>query len=432
VSLPVALGPAEVDLAKALLMGLLAAVSGLAVQTGAAVYQDGLRTSIPELWQGGRDRRSLASFAWSLNIGFIVAYALPYSLATGIVIIHIILLSVDVIGLRFGDRRAAVTASFSFGIAASFGIDVIASLLGTVGAFEPSLGQLFAPIAYSFPLMAATAIGSVHGLRWGIGAAVATVGLWRGADLILHGGGLVGPLTTTGGAIALAIMTVALAVPALAHRAPPVMEDLGIDRAGTDRIRARWLLLVAPPVLIAIIASQGWLAGEPVQLVLLHVGDPLAAAVVALFSTLAFVPMIAMSGLLSGVWNQDGYPDWYLSAGYVSPNPLVAAFGGLVLVAVEILSLRSVGGFLNTHPQLHAAGSAARDALDTVPTYSVLAGGVAAAIGLAGPAGAATVVGAFILNDHAGRPVMPLAVPVFAFLGLVITVDLARLAGLVA
>lgn len=428
-SWPIQLGPAEVDAAKALLMGLLAAASVVAVHDGSAVYQDGLRTSIPELWKGGRDRRALASFAWTINIGFILAYALPYSLATGIVIIHIILLSADVIGLRLANRILATLAGFAFGVAATLGIDVVALLLHTIGVFDLSLGQLFAPVAFTFPLLAAAAIGSVHRLRWGIPAAVVTVVVWRIADILLHGGGLLGPLTTTGGAVALAVMTAALVIPAMVRRAPAVM-DLSMNDEGTRRILQKWPLLVVPPVLIAVIASQGWLAGEPVQLVLLHVGDVVAAAVVAFFSTLAFVPMIAMSGLLSGVWNQDGYPDWYLGAGYVSPSPIVAAFAGLVLIAVEILSLRRVGAFLNTHPQIHSVGSAARDALDTVPTYSVLAGGVAAGIGLAGPAGAAAVVGAFVLNDAKGRPIMPLAVPVFAFLGLVVAVRVVALLGL--
>jgi hypothetical protein len=57
-----------------------------------------------------------------------------------------------------------------------------------------------------------------------------------------------------------------------------------------------------------------------------------------------------------------------------------------------------------------------RDALDLLPNLAVLAGGVWAAIAVAGPPGAAVVVGAYYLNDVKGRPVTPLAVPVFAYL----------------
>lgn len=427
-SLVAHVGPLDLDLAKAVLMAAIAVASAVAAHAGAAVYQDGLRTSVPELWRGGRDRRALASFAWTINIGFIVAYALPYSLATGIIVIHIILLSADVIGLRFERRSAAVVVAALLGLATTVGVDAAVSLLRTIDPFAGAIGQLFAPLAWTFPLLAAVTIGSVHGLRWGSLAAIATVVLWRAADLAVHGGGLTSPPTITGGAVALAVMVVVLGVSTVLHRAPPVA-DLSMYAEGSRRITRSWPLLVAPPTLIAIAASQGWLAGEPLQLVLLALGDPFAAAVVAFFSTLAFIPMIGMSGLLSGVWNQDGYPDWYLGVGYLARHPLLAALGGLLLIVLEIVSLRRLGAFLNTHPHVHTVGSAARDALDTIPTYSVLAGAVIAASGLAGPLGIVTVIGAFALNDAKGRPVMPLAMPVFAFLGVVVGVRLAEALG---
>jgi Protein of unknown function len=422
---PLTLGPLEVDLAKAIGMALLAVAATIAAHAGAAVYQDGLRTSIPELWQGGRDRQTLARFAWTINIGFIVAYALPYSLATGIIVIHIILLGADVIGLRFERRTSAVLVAAAFGLAATIATDVAVSALRAVDPFQGALAQVFAPMAYTFPLLAAVAIASVYGLRWGVAAAVATAVAWRVADAAMHGGGLAAPVTTAGGGLALLVMTAVLGIATVVDRAPPVA-DLSMYDTGARRIVRAWPLLVVPPVLIAVLAAQGWLAGEPLQLALLALDEPGAAAAVALFSTLAFVPMIAMSGLLSGVWNQDGYPDWYLAVGYLAArNPVVAALGGLVLIAIEIASLRRVGAFLNTHPRIHTAGSAARDALDTIPTYSVLAGAVGASAGLAGPLGPCVVVGAYALNDAKGRPVMPLAVPMFAFLAVVVGVRLA-------
>lgn len=423
------LGPLDLDLAKAGLMSALAAASVIAAHAGAAVYQDGLRTSVPELWQGGRDRRALAAFAWTINIGFIVAYALPYSLATGIIVIHIILLSTDVIGLRFERRAIAVLVAALFAVTTTVLVDACVSLLRAFDPFAGALDELFAPLAWTFPLLAAVTIASVHGLRRGALAAIATAALWRVADLAIIGGSLTTPFSITGGAIALAVMTIALGISTVIHRAPPVT-DLSIYAEGTRRITRSWPLLVAPPILIAMAGSQGWLAGEPVQLVLLALGNPFAAAVVAIFSTLAFIPMIGMSGLLSGVWNQDGYPDWYLGVGYLARHPILAALGGLVLIVLEIVSLHRLGAFLNTHPEVHTVGSAARDALDTIPTYSILAGSVIAATGLAGPIGAFAVVGAFALNDAKGRPVMPLAMPVFAFLGVVGAVRLVDAVGL--
>lgn len=424
----VEVGPLGVDVLKVLILGLLGAAAALAAHAGAAVYQDGLRTSVPELWRGGRDRRALAAFSYTISIGFIVAYALPYSLATGIVIIHIVLLAIDTIGLRFRRRAMAVVVGFLYAAFATIGIDLFVSLVRSTRGYASGIDQLFAPLAYTFPLLAPVAIANHYGPRWGAVSALATVIIWRLAEIIAHGGGLLGPLTPGGGAIALVVMTAVAVLPALRASASPVV-DSAMYEGGVRRLRSHWPLLVAPPILIAIAASQGWLAGEPAQLVLLGVGSPSAAAAVALFSMVGFVPMIAISGLLSGVWNQDGYPDWYLAAGYVLPNPILAGLAGLALIVVELGTLRAVGNLLNTRPRIHGLGSAVRDALDSVPTLTILAGGVVASVGLAGTLGAVVVVGSYTMNESKGRPVMPIAVPVFAFLAVTLAVRVSVAAG---
>jgi hypothetical protein len=429
-TIPLQVGPVELDLVKVVILALLAGTSVLAVTRMAAVYHDGLRTSIPELWQGGRSGRELSRYSYQISIGFIVAYALPYSLATGIIIIHILLLSADMIGLWFRRAWQAVGVGVLYGAAVTIVVDVAVHGLQQLTGFAAGRELLFAPLAYVFPLLAAVAIATQYGLRWGALSALATLGAWRLADTALAGGDWVSALTPNGGAIALAIMTVALVVAAMRGPATDATPDLSAYDVGIARIRGNWPYLIVPAVLIAVAASMGWLAGEPAQLVMLAVGSPEAAAMVALFSAVAFVPLIGISGMVSGVWNQDGYPDWFLAAGYLLRNPLLAAIAGAGLIALEIVSLRRVGLFLATHPTVHGAGSAARDALDTVPTLSMLAGGVVASVALAGPFGAAVVVGAYALNDAKGRPVMPLAVPVFAYLAVALAAELTRSFGL--
>ena len=429
-TIPLQVGPIELDLVKIVVLALLSGTGVLAVTRTAAVYHDGLRTSIPELWQGGRARRELSRYSYQISIGFIVAYALPYSLATGIIIIHILLLSADMIGLWFRREWQAVVVGVLYGAAVTVAVDAVVDGLQQLTAFAAGRELLFAPLAYTFPLLAAVAIATQYGLRWGGFSALATLGAWRVADAALAGGDFGSALTPTGGAISLALMTVVLVVAALRGPASDAAADLTPYDAGIIRIHSKWPLLVPPAVLIAVAASQGWLAGEPAQLVMLAIGSPEAAAMVALFSAVAFVPLIGISGMVSGVWNQDGYPDWFLAAGYLLRNPILAAIGGAVLIGVELISLRRVGRFLATHPTVHGVGSAARDALDTVPNLSILAGGVAASVALAGPLGAAGVIGTYALNDAKGRPVMPLAVPVFAYLAIAIIANLTQTIGL--
>jgi hypothetical protein len=418
VSTTVHVGSFAVDLAKVAVLGLLGAFSALAVHRTAAVYHDGLRTSIPELWRDQRPRRSLTKYSYSISMGFILAYALPYSLATGIIVIHILLLSCDMIGLWFRRLWQVLVAGFLYGAAMTVLVSAAAFGLHEISGFGPSLQQLFAPVVYTFPLIAAVAIANLYGIRWGALSVVLTLALWRAAETALHGGGLTGRLTPEAGAIALAVMTVVLVATAV-RRSTPASIDPALYAQGVSRIRRLWPYLLAPPVLIAVAASQGWLAGEPLQLVLLATDSRAAAAAVAFYSAVAFVPLIAMTGAMSGVWCQDGYPDWYLGAGYLIQQPVLAGGAGLALGVVEIFSIRPVMRLLGARPRIHSMGTAAREAMDQVPGLSVLAGAVMASVSAAGVAGAGLVIGAYALNEAKGRPIMPLAVPVFAFLVVV-------------
>jgi hypothetical protein len=424
----VSLGSFELSLTAVLVFGLLAASSALAVHKTAAVYHDGLRTSVPELWKQQRPRVDLAKYSYSIGIGFILAYAVPYSLATGIVVIHIILLSSDVLGLWFQQVWAVIASSFLFGAAATVVIWAAAFGLQQLPGFGDALDQMFAPVAATFPFLVAVAIAHQFGLRWGIGAAVLTLAAWRLFATVLDGAD--SGLSTESGAMALGLMTVVMLASAFFGQASPYPGDEPYVE-GIQRVRRHWPYLVVPPVLITVAAAEGWLAGEPLQLVLLAVGSPEAAAAVAFFAAVAFVPLIAMTGSVSGVWNQDGYPDWYLGAGYLVREPVGAVAAGLALVAVELGSLRRVMRLLLTRPRLHGIGSAARDALDVVPGVSVLAGAVVAAADLSGALGAGIVVLVYAFNEAKGRPVMPMAVPVFGFLMVALTADALQALGVI-
>jgi hypothetical protein len=424
----VSLGSFELSLTAVLVFGLLAASSALAVHKTAAVYHDGLRTSVPELWQQQRPRVDLAKYSYSIGIGFILAYALPYSLATGIVVIHIILLTSDVLGLWFQRVWVVIASSFLFGAAVTVVIWAAAFGLQQLPGFGDALDQMFAPVAATFPFLAAVAIAHQFGLRWGIGAAVLTLAAWRLFDTVLDGAK--SELSMESGAMALGLMTAVMVASAFFGPASPSAGDEPYLE-GIKRVRRHWPYLVVPPVLITVAAAEGWLAGEPLQLVLVAVGSPEAAAAVAFFAAVAFVPLIAMTSSVSGVWNQDGYPDWYLGAGYLVREPVGAVAAGLALVAVELGSLRRVMRLLLTRPRLHGIGSAARDALDVVPGVSILAGAVVAAADLSGVLGAGIVVLVYAFNEAKGRPVMPMAVPVFGFLMVALTADALQALGVV-
>ena len=94
-----------------------------------------------------------------------------------------------------------------------------------------------------------------------------------------------------------------------AFRNEPTDEtDLAFFDENIRRIRAQLAHLLPIAALIAITASSGWVGGEPVQVALMSSSHLEGAAAVAVFSSIGFVPLQGMTGLVSGVWNQHGYP----------------------------------------------------------------------------------------------------------------------------
>ena len=104
------------EVVKLLVVGALGAVSAVASHHNVAIYHDGLRTSVADITSGLKTRRELASYGYTISIGFVVAFALPFALASGIMIIHMIMLGTDVVGIRSRRTIEAITGGFAWGV----------------------------------------------------------------------------------------------------------------------------------------------------------------------------------------------------------------------------------------------------------------------------------------------------------------------------
>jgi hypothetical protein len=417
------------EVLKLVVVGALGAASAVAAHRNVAIYHDGLRTSVNELESGGRTRADLAAYAYRISIGFVVAYALPFALASGILTIHMILLGTDVVGVRAARLAAAAGAGLAWALAVVGAVDLFVHGVERLPVTTTGRDLLWLPLVYALPLLGVVVATELHGIRWGAVTAAATLAVWALAHAALRSAFPRSATVVGSGLVALALVVVALALVALRERSEEA-PDLAFFEDNVRRARRGWPLLLPIAALIAVTASYGWIAGEPAQLALVSSNHLEGAALIAVFSVLGFLPLQGMTGLVSGVWNQDGYPDWFLGAGYVISNPLLAGVAGAGLMAVELLTLRPVARLLTTRPGVTSLGNAARDALDVVPALAMLAGGVLAAVAVAGPVGACVVLGAAALNDKRGRPVMPLAAPVFGYVAVLVGTGLAHELGL--
>jgi hypothetical protein len=413
----------DVDLAKLFTLGLLAALSAIAANRAVAVYHDGLRTSIPELLSGEQTRPQLARYAYGISLAFVVAYALPYTVVTGILVIHIICLGADVIGVGLRQLPVAAAAGFGYGVVCAALADALAAGIADLPRVPGDMQLLWLPLIYAMPFLPALAAAYQFGTRVGVIASVATAGIWLVVNLAHDDELLAGPLP--GGAVAFGL--VGVAVLAMAWRVPTESEpDLAFFSDKITRIRRNWWYLLPVAAVISISASQGWLAGDPLQLALLAGDEKGLAALAGVFAVVGLFPVQGMTGLVSGVWNADGYPDWFLAAGYLTTSPWIAGVAGAGLMTVELATLRGAAFVLTRKPGVPSLGHAARDAMDVMGATSILAGAVLAAMATAGPLGAVAVVAAHGVNEAKGQRIMPIALPVFAYIAVAIAAAIVR------
>jgi hypothetical protein len=414
---------------EVLVVGALGAAAALAVNRTVAAYHDGLRTSLRDLLTGEVTRKDLSKYSFGISFGFVVAYALPLSLASGIVVIHLVLLGIDYIGIRFRHPLVATAVGALYGGVVSLGVGLLFDAMQKLPDFSSSAVLLWQPMLAAIPLLPAIAAGHQHGFRWGAVAMGATLGLWGATTAGSRALGNDHWDAVTHGALAAFTMTSVVLV-VVAWRMPGA-ESTGLDFF-TDkiaRIRAAWPYLIPVAALIAAAAAQGSIAGEPAQLSAAGAGEDGLAGAAALLTAVSYFPVQGMTGLVSGIWSPNGYADWFLAAGFLAPTPLIAAAAGAALMAVELLTLKKAARVLTGRPGITSLGHAIRDSMDGVPHLALVAGGVLAATAAGGPAGAVVVIGASALNDIKGRPVMPLAVPVIAFLAVAVVSGLAKNAG---
>ncbi|STI81646.1 inner membrane protein [Escherichia coli] len=70
-----------------------------------------------------------------------------------------------------------------------------------------------------------------------------------------------------------------------------------------------------------------------------------------IYARAGFVPLIATTALATGVYAVAGFTFVY-AVGYLSPNPMVAAVLGAVVISAEVLLLRSIGKWLGPLPSV--------------------------------------------------------------------------------
>ena len=103
------------DFLKIAIFALMGGYATFLANKTIAVYHDGLRPMMPEFINGNISRREMLGISFAISIGFITGFAMPITLATGIIVVHIVLLAADIIGVSIGSTVVAVVAGALWG-----------------------------------------------------------------------------------------------------------------------------------------------------------------------------------------------------------------------------------------------------------------------------------------------------------------------------
>ncbi|GGP07616.1 MULTISPECIES: YhfT family protein [Oceanobacillus] len=416
---------------KFIIFAIMGGYSTFLVNKTIAVYHDGLRPIMPEFINGNMSRKELAGISFAISIGFITGFAMPITLATGIIVIHIILLTSDIVGTSIANTKIATITGFVCGGFIPLTLDFVVKGFEYLPVnFLDALAAVGDPIIFSFVAFPAVAVAYQFGKKKGLITFILSV---LGRVIVER----VNPIYIADNEVSLSPEGIAMLIGMFcliffAAKDKTRGEDTGegMFEENVKRIRKNIYYLIPMGAIIAVAANYQWLAGEPIAGALLGKGEIMSAALVAFIQAIAFMPLVITTALVSGVYNQNGWNDWILGLGYISANPFIAVLLGAGAMAFEVLSLRKVGGFLNKFPALKMSGDNIRTAMVQILEIALLVGGINAGNLIWEGTGLFMVVALYILNEISGKPVMRLAAGPIAAIVVGVVANILALTGL--
>lgn len=439
----------EISVVSVLVVGALCAVTALLSNLGVAVFNDGVRPFVPEFLEGRMPRPEYALAVFGMCIGFIASVGIGNALATNLLNPWLLFLATDIIGAVSPNKIVAAIVGAAWGVLCLVGIGGI----NTVLTFLPvdligALGQLGTYIVTGFALFPVVAIIMQFGWQRGVITAVLALiarvlgPMWK-----------FGPSKASISADAWTLLVGVVLLVAFAIAKDLADKDRASDELGGNlfservgRIRKNVPFLMVGAALIGAACNLHIFAGSTVSMFNLADAYKAAggvdmslvqtAAINELFRGISFIPLIAVTAITTGVYGVAGFTFIYV-AGYLAPNPIVAAALAVIIIFVEVMLLGLIGKQLGRFPSLRDAADNIRSAMGTCVEWALMFGSLNAVItmgaSVSNPTLAFAIAAAiYFINEATGRKIMRMAIgPVFA-VGTGIILNLLYAVGLVA
>ncbi|MDA0149803.1 YhfT family protein [Vibrio sp. LaRot3] len=425
------------------LVAALCAMTALIANMSAAVFHDGIRPILPQLFEGNMTRRDAGSVAFGLSIGFVASVGISFTLSTGLLNPWLLFLPTDILGVMIGSR---VLAALAGGL---WGILVVTSLAGVNAVLTGlpvdalgALGELGTPVMSAFALFPLLAVFYQFG--WRAGAITAVVILASRLMIMKFTGIYPESIQIFVGMVMLVLFAIRkdLADRKAGIEAPDMSGLHSIFDERTKRIVKNLPFLAVTGALISAVSNGGIFAGSEVSIYALadayKITDPAAhdaamkqVALSEFMRGLGFIPLIATTALATGVYGVVGMTFVFV-VGYLSPNVPVAAVLGAITICAEVLLLRGIGRFLEQFPSIRNASDNIRNSMNTLMEFALLIGGVLAVMKMGSTTGFTIFAMLFYLNEVMGRPVLKIAAPAVAAILTGIILNLLHVVGLFA
>lgn len=439
----------EISVVSVLVVGALCAVTALLSNLGVAVFNDGVRPFVPEFLEGRMPRPEYALAVFGMCIGFIASVGIGNALATNLLNPWLLFLATDIIGAVCPNKIVAAIVGAAWGVLCLVGIGGI----NTVLTFLPvdligALGQLGTYIVTGFALFPVVAIIMQFGWQHGVITAVLALIVRVLGPMWKFGPSMASISADAWTLLAGVVLLVAFAIAkdlSDKDRASDELEgNLFSERVG--RIRKNVPFLMVGAALIGAACNLHIFAGSTVSMFNLSDAYKAAggvdmtlvqtAAINELFRGISFIPLIAVTAITTGVYGVAGFTFIYV-AGYLAPNPIVAAVLAAIIIFVEVMLLGLIGKQLGRFPSLRDAADNIRSAMGTCVEWALMFGSLNAVITMGTSVGNPTLAFAiaaaiYFINEVTGRKIMRMAIgPVFA-VGAGIILNLLYAIGLVA
>ncbi len=430
---------------KYIVIALIGALASVLSNKGIAVFNDGFRPIVGQYFNKEISKKELAAMSFAISFGLVIGFGIPTSIAASIILIHCLLLTTDMIGSFCPDTKAGTILSAAIG--AGYGLAILAGLEFIVDLFAKmpynftsDLGSVSGYVTVAFAVFPAVGVAYQHGFKKGMltgGVTVLAYYLIKKFGVFSIAGNSVA-LNPEGMAM-LVGMVMMLVFAAQVKGEANSNEALTIGFSGNvSRIRKNWFLLAIMGGLIAVGTSLSMIAGDPASLALLAEGEYTNAALTALARAIGFIPLVFTTAIVTGVYGVAGCTFVFVVGLLLHGNPLAAFLVGALIMIVEIALINLFAKGMDRFPGVKDMGEYVRTSMNKVLEVALLAGGIVAAEKMSVAAsgytgiGALFVIGAFLLNKKAKKPIVDLAVGPVACIVFGVLLNLFLLIGLIA